>query len=267
MPLTNWFCSLHRTVPLDHWSSGECSIYSSRVIDTILAKEQGDSNHQGYTLTPTTVLACPRQILIQRFLPYAASPDQFLTMSYGTWMHSAIDYLKVPIKGELFGHEFVGEIDAVDGGIIEEDKTTSLKNMRRIIKYGPEKERPDNIAQLSMYKIIYEQMFNNIDEIALNYYCAGGTDGTPPYMRFVVKPMNEDQILRLKPLGGDQTFEENLGQLVRSFKAIKDGADPIDVIRSLPLAGNTMLHGYKCTAKFCIQFDLCLNKIQGLPVW
>ena len=271
MPLVNWLCSLHRTVPLDHWSSGECSIYSSRVINTILAKEQGDSNHQGYTLTPTTVLACPRQILIERFLPYAASPESLITMSVGTWAHQALNHQAVPVKGTLFGHDFVGEIDAVDGGIIEDDKFTGMMSMKWYLDKGPS---IDHIAQVSMYRILHEQAYNNIDECAINYYMVGGgstykggvSAKLPPYIRYVIKTMNEKQLLSHKPLGGDQTVEENLGQLLRSYKAIKDGADPVDVVRQLPLAGTTMLHGQKCP-KYCTQFDLCLNKIQGGHVW
>ena len=271
MPLVNWLCSLHRTVPLDHWSSGECSIYSSRVINTILAKEQGDSNHQGYTLTPTTVLACPRQILIERFLPYAASPESLITMSVGSWAHSGIDLLKVPVSGQLFGHDFVGEIDAVDGGIIEEDKFTGAKAMKRYLEHGPSS---DHIAQVSMYKLLHEQAYNNIDEVAINYYMCGVAhtwknkvkSKMSPYIRYTIKPMAESQLLAHKPGGGDQTVMENIGQLARSFKAIQDGADPLDVIRSLPLAGATMYYGTKCM-EYCTVKKLCLNEIQGGHAW
>ena len=263
MSLVNWLCSLHQTVSLDHWSSGECSIYSGRVINTILAKEQGDSNHQGYTLTPTTVLACPRQILIERFLPYAASPDSLITMSVGTWAHTALNRLAVPVKGTLFGHDFVGEIDAVDGGILEEDKFTGASSMGWRVKHGPS---TDHIAQVSMYAILHEQAYNIIDECAINYYCVGGTKGKPSYMRFTIKPMTEKELLRYKPFGGDQSIEENLGQLVRAFKAIKGGAEPVDIIRTLPLAGATMFRGKKCT-DYCTVNKVCLNDIEGRTDW
>ena len=263
MPIANWICPHHQVVSLGHWSSGECSLYSSRIIDVILAKERDDSNHHGFSLTPTTVLACPRQIVIERFLPYKCSPGDLITMSVGTWLHSALNKLSVPVKGKLFGHDFVGEIDAVDGGVLEEDKTTSAASMGWRVRNGPS---TDHIAQISMYAILHEQAYNNIDECAINYYCVGGTKGKPSYMRFTVKPMTEKELLAYKPFGGDQTIMENLGQLVRSFKAIKDGADPVDVIKSLPLAGNTMFNGKKCT-DYCTVNKLCLNEIEGLATW
>jgi len=271
MPLTNWICSSHQTVSLDHWSSGECSLYSNRMINTILSKEQNDTNHKGFTLTPTTVLACPRQTLIERFLPYAASPDALIAMSVGTWAHSGIDSLKVPVKGVLFTHKMVGEIDAVDGGILEEDKFTGAKAMKRYLDQGPSS---DHIAQVSMDKLLHEQAYNNIDECAINYYMCGAAHiwkdrikrKLKPYIRYVIEPMTEKQLLAHKPGGGNQTVMENIGQLVRSFEAIKVGADPIDVIRSLPLAGATMYYGTKCK-EYCTVKTVCLDDIEGRKGW
>ena len=260
MPLSNWNCSLHGVVPLDHYSSGDCNLYSSRVINTILAKEQGDSNHQGFCLTPTTVLACPRQIVIERFLPYAVSPGDLITMSVGTWAHQALNRQAVGVSGKLFGHDFVGEIDAVDGGIIEEDKFTGASSMGWRVKHGPS---PDHIAQVSMYALLYD---GPVDEVAINYYCVGGTKGKPSYMRFVVKPMTEDELLRHKPASGDRTVKDNLSDLVAAFHHIKNNVDTRAVIKSMPLTGTTMFNGKKCSS-YCTVNKLCLNEIEGRHDW
>ena len=194
MPLTAFKCRTHGVrphfeVPLDHWNSGKAhpqnESFDPFVLATIVQGRKDDTLHVNTQLTPTTVLGCPRKVVIERLTPYSAFPDDFLTAHIGSLAHKGLAEFDHPIADKLyevrvsgtlfgFGLRFSGSIDRVDQ--VSNDtvrlvdyKFTSGSNMKWVPK-------DNDKVQLAMYKLLYEQSNppSIADPLMLNYMAVGG---------------------------------------------------------------------------------------------
>jgi len=293
MPITHWLCPDHGEVALDHWNNNSCNAYSPQLMRS-LTHDVLTSVHKGALMTPTTLLTCPRQTLIERFLPCVAKPHDHITPHVGTLAHRGLGTDEVAVAGVLFGLQMHGHIDrkvALDNEKnfynLEDEKFTHPDNINP--KYTP---KEDHIAQMSMYKLLHEQTFTDqyIQDIYINYYAVGKSKyGHPPTMRCKVEPMDETTLLRHHPGGGDAT----LGQLVEAYQneflGVGRWAKTIDAtnrktatemekslheevcsrVKSLPLYGATMYISKrkgtnKCNS-YCGVNETCLVQIEGRP--
>ena len=292
MPITAWTCRIHGEVPLTHWTSGEtdppCDLYSPRLIQAILDDRLNDKVHTGTNLTPTTLLDCPRRVIIERNIPFTASPEDYMTPEIGTLAHEGLAARPLPpiyqgklqhsvkVEGNLFGQHLQGKIDVLisDGTlrIIEDDKFTNPYSLSRKEKEGASE---DHRAQVSMYALLLQQSITRTD-LKINYYGVGSGKGAPPHIRCPVEPMTEEDIERHTPGGGQQTVRQNVDNFVSAFNNLdrpfltkeisKERVH--EVIRTLPLAGQSMWRGRKgecyCTA-YCPVAKICLGEIEGKP--
>lgn len=276
MPLTAFKCRTHGTRPhfevsLDHWASGDAQehppseSYDPYVLCTIVQRQNDDDLHVKAQLTPTTVLGCPRKVIIERLTDYSAFPDDFFTAHVGSLAHTGLAQAKkhwcvapeARVSGTLFGLPFKGSIDRVD--LIGNDtvrlvdyKFTSGSNMKWVPK-------DNDKVQLAMYKLLYEQTNPAAiaDPLMLNYMAVGGTRGLPKQKFIEVPPMNEIAIGNYKPHKGPMTVSEHIGELMDGFKH----KNP----KRLSLAGQSIKFGKKAMCAWCAVKHTCLVKLEGRP--
>ena len=278
MPLTKFKCRTHAPpphfeVPLDHWaavnSSGNAhpphESYDPFVLSTIVQRQESDDLHVKTQLTPTTILGCPRKIIIERLTNYSAFPDDFLTAHIGSMAHDGFAATPVIpnhfneelVSGTLFGLPFKGRIDRVDQVAkdrvrLVDYKFTSGSGMGWVPK-------DNDKVQLAMYKLLYEQTYPGViaDPLMLNYMAVGGAKKLPKQKFIEVKPMSEQEILAYQPHKGPLSVGEHIGELTDGFKH----KDP----KRLSLAGQSIKFGKHSMCGWCPVKYECLGRIEGRP--
>jgi hypothetical protein len=199
---------------------------------------------------------------LERFLPYALSPDQLLTPHVGTLVHAGVDRILnrsgPKVDGLLFGHPFVGELDGPpEGGVI-----TDLKTTRTAIKNLP---KDDHKVQISMYALLWNQELHNdpykggpgdyAGTGRISYLCSTPYGWRTKRVDFDL--WDEDRIARHKPCGGTATVLQNVEDFTTACKRIEDGEPIAKVAGAMPLTGLSQFGGQKCTDRYCDQKGVC----------
>ena len=100
------------------WSWHDAPV-GPEMLAAIVSKMTTDRAHEWGKLTPTTLLASPRQVIIERFMDCFLDPEQAVSMQIGTMVHEglvrelkAIGYSVDPLKLNAYGAEMEGSPDA-----------------------------------------------------------------------------------------------------------------------------------------------------------
>lgn len=120
MPFIGWFDSARGTQrPFgSEWSWNDAPV-GPEMLAAIVRKITSDRAHEWDKLTPTTITATPRQIIIERFMDCFLDPEQAVSMQIGTMLHEKlveelenVGYSVAPLKFKAYGIEMEGSPDA-----------------------------------------------------------------------------------------------------------------------------------------------------------
>lgn len=282
------------SLPLDHYHSGACKKPPMPLprINGILASVQGDTAHRDGKITATRVLTCARQVIIEDNIPVPFDVLSYNSIYDGIIEHDAMQRhappgtyaeIHLPLPGQsppmLFGVPVEGTIDFVTADMREIHDYKKHSETAQKFKFQRGGADPELAAQLNIYRLLLEQCVagTRIEKLVVWHGAMTSAAGAPPWFRVELPLMDEAQIARIKPHGGDYTVQDIVNAYV-GFAGATTSADlPTDAevglagaggtkleaaIRAVPLQGRKMWNGKKCQL-YCSVRDTC-DRIEGV---
>ena len=250
---------------------------------------QSDRDHQGTALTTTTCMSPTRKVILERFFPIYADPEDLISAHIGSLVHERLQGILEDL-GYSTDHataEFARGIvlqGAADGWMINppknqpnvvELKVTTSGSLRFILEDGAAKS--DHICQTNVNRHLIARSLG-VDPSSLTaeirYYVMRqkekmkglGFVRIQPAARFAVPFWPVEQILEYHPGGkfedGSPTFEQNMLSTHAAFTAIESGADPKEIVSRLPCQCGTLFN--KTGKNYCDSRRLCENLSTGI---
>lgn len=282
MPITSLICPCTPgRLPLDHFRSGACRgraggqklpmAWARRIV----AGRLGDRYHADGRLTTTRILTCPREALFQDLKDVSFDVRSANSMEWGTAIHSHLEtdpdedqYVEIRFGGPgdtlPAARLFVGMIDGLmDEGVLICGKVDHItlgygeihdykchsENSQRFQASG--KLDPTTAAQLNIYRLAIEQVVpaaaGKFETLIVYHGAMTSARGPEPWITAVQPMMTEQQILGVKPNGGDHTVREII-IAYRDFERRKAEGCPLDEnLAQVLLGGRSMFGRKKCT--------------------
>jgi hypothetical protein len=224
-----------------------------------------DKYHREGKITATRLLTCPRQVMIEDFLPTEGFDlAKASNLHWGNIAHAEVEkhsppwlYSEVELEAEICGIQITGHLDMAASDLLWVDdlKTHSESKQRREAK----KPGMDSgvRAQESIYALCIEKMKpgTKVQELRSSHL-AHTSAGVPSSFKRRSLPMTEDELAAYCPAGGSSTVAE----LVLDYKSFKlrqeEGWDIRENIAFMPLRGVDMFRGSKCE-KYCFAKEAC----------
>lgn len=294
--IIGWWCEAERrVVPLDHFEKTgfDHTPMPVLMLRDVLAEENDPevAHHKGPNISPSVLKACPRETLITRFLDFAPDPKGYNNIYFGKAVHEKLEKVVDPDWWNEFRlppvkSKFVGEWqDSFDGlgpptvlgvpmyGVVdrlqkdflelEDYKTQSEFGYGYHIKNELGCAKPDDAAQLNIYRLMLQELFDKSPDVMRIYYGAQCSWGKDPWDLVDVPIMGEDEILAVRPGGGNFSMGQILELVKVAFEDIQElfcttpknhGGTVEDRVRELvhhlPMVGITQFNGSKCY-KYC----------------
>lgn len=262
-------CTFGR-LPLDHFSSGACKGWQGGMkmplewVISIVEDRVGDIYHAAGRLTTTRCLGCPRETLLADLKDYTFDPRHANSPQWGTAIHEKVSrnkssqYFEVCFgSGEkgalpparLFGVELAGKIDKITLGYGEiHDYKCHSESAQKFI-HG--KKDLTVAAQMNIYRLAIEQVVpeakGKIHTMIAYHGAMTSARGPEPWIPAVQPFLSEQEILEVKPNGGDATVGEIVQDYADFFTRRRAGMGLDKNLQLVPLRGRTMFGGKKCT--------------------
>jgi hypothetical protein len=260
---------------------------------SIVEDRVGDVYHADSRLTATRCLGCPRETLIGDTKDYVFDPSHANSPHWGTAIHDKLSrnkssqYFEVRFgapgdrlpasrlfRGEmgLVGTEGVvlcGKIDKITlgYGAIHDYKLHSETSQRW---KGKESGKTDwtTAGQLNIYRHSLEQVeeaaTGRIQELIAYHGAMTSKRGPKPWIPEVLPLMTEEQILDVKPGGGEYTVREIIREYQHFFIRQADGMPEDENLEKVALVGRTMFNGSKCVDYCQPGVKAACDKIEGI---
>ena len=213
-------------------------------------KENADLRHQGFNLTTTRTMGCPREQFIKVFLPYYTNPAAKAAADRGSalhvmaakyappgWITEIRDPVRMAVEGKLFKEDFPdddgdgvtlsGLIDAVNPGVQGLPWELVDWKFPKDWSIGFRGKNPlTNEIQMNINRLLLAQQPWAIEEgydpdtalLTIWDHAIGKAEGPAP---LVIKHVTEFEILEARPFGGQYTVRE----IIETHLAIKDLID------------------------------------------
>jgi len=274
-----------------HWMS-ECSepTIHPGLVQAALDSE-GNEFHKELILTPTTVLGKVRDEFIRRTLPYAPEAQGVNSLIVGTAVGERVEEglvkggwtRQVEVRGTLLGKKFKGRMDTVlfdpNGGVFAIENKFAGAGEFYYTRSG-HVAKVEVSAQVNMGVHLLSQMDERVKidsdgrpanvemqawtgTIARAAFDKKSGQFVDPWIRQRVPPMNLQEIGAVRPGGAGNTVAEAVEWLDAAFTRVKEGEDPVEVLKSIPHSCETM-YGGACRP-YCGSNRTCL-KLRGVAL-
>ncbi len=269
----------------------------------ILDINLNDDIHSGNRLSATRIQSCARKIALEDNIPVRRfNLKRFNSPTWGTAIHEFMQKhtpagfyqeIELPPEGcppvKLFeGTEaevaIRGRLDILtpDTVLLQDYKCTSESSQK--FRYNRKGADPEWRAQASVYKMLGERSTEGAIAIKRAAIWSGamvsGRCPAPPWFEIPLAWMGEEEILMMKPHGGEFSVADNIIQF-KIFLAAKAELDAPTVarptmttveyqealksiIKTMPLAGRGQWRGEMCKT-YCSVARTC-NQLEGLTV-
>ena len=262
-----------------------------------------DDIHSGNRMSATRIQSCARRIAIEDNLPSRRiNLQRFNSPTWGTAIHEFMQKhtppgfyqeIELPPKGAppvlLFqGTEAEiavrGRLDVLtpDTVLLDDYKCTSESSQK--FRFNRRGADPEWRAQASVYKLLGERSTEGGIKIERAAVWSGAMTSArcpaPPWFRIPLAWMGEEEILMMKPHGGEFSVADNIIQFKTFLRAKAEIDEEFKVtlrktafcpsylealkgiIQKMPLAGRNQWRGEMCK-KYCGVSRLC-NEMEGL---
>lgn len=262
----------------------------------IMAKKiQGDVRHSGLKLTITRLMGCPRATYIETQYNQYADPSNMGASSRGTALHSvfaeasdpeywiteATDPVRLNLKGALFGGPMDMLVDVIRKDLREIqdykfpldwsiryrgthfDLERSVPNSATRAKIRPGMPKVEYIVQLNAARLLLAQQewaireAYDVDGVLLTSWdFALGQGGKGGPQALPAPHLTEEEMLEIHPYGGENSIADNVHTWKVMLEHHAGNPDKDEHASSIPLAGETMMNGKKCTL-YCESEGIC----------
>lgn len=270
----------------EHYEREECldPPAPTEWLGAVLKHIEGDQEHAGNKFTATRLTACPRSIAIQDNLPVTVNLMDYNNLVWGSAMHDwlarqrSANYAEARLHGRLF----VGTPQEVEISGRPDNLAAAVDAILDYKFHGADQQRfkyeavqtglvdEDWRVQFSVYKILAEAnvVGANVERAAAwNGAMVGKRSSAPPWFKTPVPFFNEEQILKLHPLGGETSVAENIlitKEFQRKLEAIDASTAGNDrlarveaAVAEMPLSGESMGWRSKKGDKFTSKCEYC----------
>jgi hypothetical protein len=291
MPIIGFKCPQHRgQFPFDHFETCDARKHRAQgreesrpaflpwLARAEALKIQGDVRHATLALTATRTMGCPREDYLKHCFDYYVDPEKRVSATKGTVMHDRMgayldpelwysettDPVRMTLAGRLFNRDVSMQADVLHKSLRELIDGKFPNDFQ--VKWRGSAAKVEHAVQLNIGRLLLAQQKWAIDEgydadkimlTVWDHACGVGKDGPKPLPAL---HMTEAEMLAAKPFGGTTTIEEILEQRDWMVAQHKEQADVTEAkektAASLPLVGETMMNGKKCT-NYCDVADIC----------
>lgn len=283
MPITSLFCPLcaQEFSDLGHWDSGPCkaSAMQRSWWQAMLENQLLDARHRNGQVTVTRLLGCPREWMLQDFLPTMFHPHSSHTPHVGTLVQAAAAracpdgwVAEREVKGKLFGLEVSASIDLSK---MEVDYQGQDACMGRICEgkfhstdkdgYKPWTLKADHAVQVNMQRLLWEQQEPGLKVVEMKLSRASMVGAGKEMPSWDVPPMSEEQIMQHRPGGGVFTVGQIAGMIVQALHPLNEATDMEGNIKAfVPLVGRSQFNEKKCTAYCNLGCKRLCDEMEGI---
>lgn len=281
MPITSLWCPcVGGQVPLDHYNTGKCPMPPAPIgwLCGVVKAAMGDTLHCDGAMTPTRLTACPRAVLIADYEDTYLDTRSHDSMMNGTIVHEFIranapegmyyPETQFPVEGHpapmFLGVPIRGRIDLLHADMltIEDIKTKGEYPAKKML--GKLQTEDEDTSQVNLYRLAVQQMFD-VDARNLGVWVGwrasarplpdrldpsdarGVAAAKPAWFKVPAPVRNEAWIASVKPWGGRYTVGEIFDMYGWYRKARAGGTAHVEALAQVPMVGETMFGGKKCS--------------------
>lgn len=252
-------------MPLDHFE--QCGHVHPDLAAAVLADSQ---KKRAEGVHVTSAIGCPRKAAIESQVDVRIDPSSYNSILGGTAWHKLMEtasdkpeLCEVEVRGVIAGVELVGVVDRLHPPTAISDwKVTSEWAEKWLNK--PKDEgggmKAEHLCQLSVYGELVEQTLGWRPTHGVVNYRTHKT-----VLPFAEKLWPLEQVLEFRPLQGDFTVRELIGQLDRFYQWQNQTGALRCEWYELPLVGETQKYGTKSACDYCSVREVCYTQAKGAP--